>query len=76
MQDKIYKVLQKYKQNINNVYINYKQIYIKRINKVYKNVIRKIVKNQLLHVHLISKKLNLEGLKIFICNSLYCIELC
>lgn len=52
MQDKIYKVLQKHKQNINNVYTNYKQLYIKRINKVYKNAIRKIVKNQLLYVHL------------------------
>ena len=56
MQDKIYKVLQKHKQNINNVYTNYKQLYIKRIYKVYKNAIRKIVKNQLLYVHLIRKK--------------------
>ena len=52
MQDKIYKVLQKHKQNINNVYTNYKQLYIKRIYKVYKNAIRIIVKNQLLYVHL------------------------
>ena len=55
MQDKIYKVLQKYKQNIINVYTNDKQLYIKRINKVYKSVIRKIVKNQLLYVHLYVK---------------------
>lgn len=55
MQDKIYKVLQKYKQYINSVYTQYKQIYIKRIYKVYKNVIREIVKNQLLHVHLYVK---------------------
>ena len=55
MQDKIYKVLQKHKQNINNVYTNYKQLYIKRIYKVYKNTIRKIVKNQLLYVHLYVK---------------------
>ena len=55
MQDKIYKVLQKYKQYINSVYTQYKQVYIKRIYKVYKNVIREIVKNQLLHVHLYVK---------------------
>ena len=55
MQDKIYKVLQKHKQNINNVYTNYKQSYIKRIYKVYKNAIRKIVKNQLLYVNLYVK---------------------
>ena len=75
MQDKIYKVLQKYKQYINSVYTQYKQICIKRIYKVYKNVIREIVKNQLLHVHLYVKKINLEGLKICLCKSLYCIEL-
>lgn len=55
MQDKIYKVLQKYKQNINSVYTQYKQIYTKRIYKVYKNVIHEIVKNQLLYVHLYVK---------------------
>ncbi len=55
MQDKIYKVLQKHKQNNNNVYTNYKQLYVKRIYKVYKNAIRIIVKNQLLYVHLYVK---------------------
>lgn len=52
MQDKINKVLQKYKQKIYKIYTYYKQKYIKCINKVYKNVIRKIVKNQRYNVYL------------------------
>ena len=52
MQDKINKVLQKYKQKIYKIYTKYKQKYIKRINKVYKKVIRKIVKIQRFNVYL------------------------
>ena len=52
MQDKINKVLQKYKHKINKIYTRYKQKYIKCIYKVYKKVIRKIVKIQHFYVYL------------------------